>query len=373
MIGIHRLAAYVGSAALDLGELARARNRDPHEVCDTLLADERTVLAPWEDPVTQAVAAARRVLDPATTERVRWLLVATESSLDEEKPLSSWVHHWLGLPTTCRNLEVKHACYGGTGALRLLQAWLAAEGGPQDLALLVTTDLSLLGLQEPHESVLGAGATALLLSHDPDLVALEPASAAGVFAREVTDVIRPTPWLETGSSETSLFAYLDAVDGTFDAWEALHGPIDVDADFRAQVYHAPFGGITARAHERALLRAHPEWSRRRCREHFERRVAPALTVHRRVGGVYAGSTFLSLLGQLLAHPELRPGDPMGVFSYGSGSCAELYRCHLGPHPDRVDDPRERLASRRSLDVATYERWERERSERRGLASWRPQE
>lgn len=369
-VGIHRLAAWVGSAALDLGDLARARGQDPDELRRTLWVDERTVLAPWEDPVTQAVNAANQVLDTASRQRVRWLLVSTESSLDQEKPLSSWVHHWLGLSAGCRNLEVKHACYGGTGALRLLLAWLAAEGAPDDLALVVTSDLSLLGIGASHEPVLGAAATAALLRRDPDLLVLEPGDA-GVFAAEVTDVIRPTPWLETGSPRASLLSYFDGLDGAYDAYERLHGPVDPDAAFRAQVFHAPFGEITVRAHEQLLVRYHPDWSRARCREHHAERVAPSLCVHRRTGAAYSGSTALSLLGTLLARPDLEPGDAIGVYSYGSGSCAEFYRAKVGPHPGRATDPRPALDARTRIDVARYEALERARSEARGSAEHVP--
>jgi len=369
-VGIHRMAAWGGRGALDLSELARARGADPAMLGDTLMVAERTVLAPWEDPVTQAVNAAKPILDDDTRRRVRWLLVSTESSLDEEKPLSSWVHHWLGLPSSCRNVEVKHACYGGTAALRLALAWLTAEGAPDDLALVVTSDLSLLGLGAPYEYVLGAGATALLLARDPDLLEVEPRTA-GVFAAEVTDVIRPTPWLETGNSDTSLFSYLDGVDGAFDAFEDKNGPTDLDRDFVAHVYHAPFGGITARAHERLLLRAHPDWSRRACRAHFADRVQPSLSIHRRTGGVYSGSTFLSLLGTLLERPDLAEGDAVSVYSYGSGSCAEFYRARVGPHPERATDPRPQLDERRWVDVATYEALEQARRDARGAADHRP--
>lgn len=376
-VGIHRLATWVGSGALDLAALARARGRDLATVEAVIAREQRTVLAPWEDPVTQAVNAAAQILDADTRARVRWLLVATESSLDQEKPLSSWIHHWLELPSSCRNLEVKHACYGGTAAMRLALAWLSAVAQPGELALVVTTDLSLLGVGASHELVLGAGATAVLLGRDPDLLELK-LDGAGVFAAEVTDVIRPTPWLETGDPDASLFAYLDGLDGAFDAFEAIHGKTDVAEAFAACVYHSPFGGLVSRAHERLLLREHPEWSRRRCMEHYEAHVAASQCVHRRVGGVYSGSTFLSLLGTLVGG-GIGPGDAVGVYAYGSGSCAEFYRATVGPHPDRVVDPRAALDARVAVDVDRYETLERERSEARAAADhvpralpdWRP--
>jgi len=64
-------------------------------------------------------------------------------------------------------------------------------------ALVVTTDLSLIGIGEPYEYILGGGATALLISGQPDFLKISH-DQAGVYAQEVTDVIRPLPWLETG-------------------------------------------------------------------------------------------------------------------------------------------------------------------------------
>ena len=299
-------------------------------------------------------------------------MVATEASLDEEKPLSSWVHRWLRLPSQCRNLEVKHACYGGTGALRLLLAWLAAEAGPDDLALVVTTDLSLIGLETSHEFVLGAGATALLLRHDPDVLALETGATAGVYATEVTDVIRPTPWLETGDPSLSLYAYLDGIDGAFDAYEAINGRTDIVETFAANVYHSPFGGLVMRAHERTSMRYHDDWSRSACLDHYRAVAAPSQTVHRRVGGVYSGSTFVSLLGTLVAQ-KLEPGAAIGIYSYGSGSCAEFYRARVGPHPERVIDPRAALDERVAVDVERYEALETERIEARAKPNYTPTE
>jgi 3-hydroxy-3-methylglutaryl CoA synthase len=355
-----------GAGVLEFEALALARERIPSEIRGTLGVESRSVLAPWQDPVTLAVNAARRLITPENRARVRWLLVATESSVDQEKPMSSWVHRYLELPSTCRNLEVKHACYAGTGAMQLLLGWLMSQAGPEDLVLVVAADLSLLGLQTRHEFVLGAGSCAALLRRNPDLLEVDP--QAGVYANEVTDVIRPTPWLETGNSETSLFAYLEGVDESFDAFELLHGPTDPTQAFALQLYHAPFPGITERAHRRLVQRAHPDWGHARCARDFELRVADSLSLQRQVGGVYAASTWLSLLSALVTS-MVEPGDSVGVFSYGSGSCAEFYRGRIGAHPERVRDPRAELLSRRTLSVAEYEAMERQRSERRGTQSW----
>src|SRR5262249_61329975 len=107
-------------------------------------------------------------------------------------PLSSWVHHYLGLRADCRNFEVKHACYGATAGLQMALAWLASGLADDRKALVVSSDLSLLALGQPWEPVLGAGAAAVLLSRQPRVLADE-LGHRGVHAHEVADVIRPTP------------------------------------------------------------------------------------------------------------------------------------------------------------------------------------
>lgn len=371
-VGIEKLRAYVPSLGLDLVELAEARGVDPAHPREDLLTDQRAVMAPWEDSVTMAVNAARGLLTDEDRDAVELLLVATETGVDLEKPISSWVHRYLELPTRCRNLEVKHACYSGTGALKLAASYLtSAFCDPGAKALVITTDASLVGIGEPYEYILGAGATAALVSRRPDFLALHP-GRSGVYAQEVTDVIRPTGRVETGNSETSLFSYLEAVDGAFDALEEKTGALDFAHAFAAHLYHAPFGGITFRAHKRVLGRS-AELDKSAAWADFARRVLPSLTYARRIGGTYGGSLFFAMLA-LARHADLRAGDDLCVFSYGSGSCAEAYTATLGPRAAElavaagVDGA---LAAREMIDVATYERLERERAAAWGEADYTP--
>ena len=51
------------------------------------------------------------------------LAVGTETAVDMSRPLSAWVADRLGLKGAVRSYEVKHACYGGTLALRQAAEW----------------------------------------------------------------------------------------------------------------------------------------------------------------------------------------------------------------------------------------------------------
>jgi 3-hydroxy-3-methylglutaryl CoA synthase len=366
-IGIERLRVYPGSMSLDMRTLVEARGGNVAEVCDQMMIAARTVNPPWEDVVTMAVHAGRLLLRPGDRERVRLLLVATESGPDQEKALSTWVQRYLDLPEDVRHAELKCACYGGTAALQLAAAWIAWWPEPDAAALVITTDQSRQHFGKPWEFVMGAGATALLVSRRPDFLALEP-GLSGVHTHEVSDLFRPTSRVEAGHSETSLLSYLDAVDlclGRYVASvERLRGVrVRSVADWAAWaphlVYHAPFGGITLRAH-RAVLRALDGFDPRAVEPDFRERVAPTLRYGARMGGVYAGSPFVSLAG-LAASKRARPGERVALYSYGSGSCAEMYGGVLGPAIDEDPGLESLIEARRPLTVREYEEAERERT------------
>ena len=130
-------------------------------------------------------------------QRIELLIVASESGVDQEKPMSTWVHRYLGLSPHCRNFEIKHACYGGTAGLQMAASWIASGLAGQAKALLVTTDQSRMHLGQPWEYVLGAGAAAILISREPRIVQLEPGKS-GYWTQEVSDLTRPTLTVEIG-------------------------------------------------------------------------------------------------------------------------------------------------------------------------------
>jgi len=367
-VGIDKLQVYGSQGALDIAALARARGLDPVAICARYLVDERTVCPPWEDTVTLAVNAARGLLTDEERDSIGLLIVGTESSVDQEKPISTWVHRALGLPSRCRNYEVKHACYSGTAALQTAARLLAGGQADFERALIINADQSLMGLGEPYEPVIGGGAVAMLVSRQPRFASLD-LERSGVFAQEVADVMRPAPHIETGNGETSLLSYMEGLHGAYDDYLDRVGDVDFDREFAGNVYHVPFGGIAQRAH-RALLRRHRDVSSAEAHAHFAARVLPGLTHNRRMGGTYGGSTFIALLGLIDTCDVLHPGDPVGIFAFGAGSCAEFYRVRLEEDARAMAaaaDTCARLDGRRCLSVADYERAERFRHNAPGQA------
>jgi 3-hydroxy-3-methylglutaryl CoA synthase len=358
-VGVERLSVDPGTLVLPIEALCEARGLDAHNFVHRLHCHQRSLVGPLEDVVTLGVNAAAPIVGAQERARIGLLIVATESAVDQEKPLSTWMHRFLELRPDCRNFEVKHACYGATAAMRMAQAWLLTQ--PESAqALVVSTDHALLGIEGPQEPVLGAGAAAVLLSHRPRLWAFE-GTTAGVFTHEIADIFRPAPGVETGDADDSLLSYLDGVEATFGAYEAACGhPVDLEADFDANVYHVPFGGLAERAHLR-LARARLGLSRSEAMAHWERRAAGSLRFNRRMGGVYGAATLVAMLGLVASTPALQPEQRVGVYAYGSGSCAEFYRVRLAQDMRAVVQEvglQAKLDARRAVDVPTYEACER---------------
>ncbi len=365
-IGIDRIGAWPATLSLDMSALCEARGHDLADIRDVMMIDERSLNPAWEDPVTMAVNAALPMITDEDRRDIGLLIVASESGVDQEKPLSTWVHRYLGLRSSCRNFEIKHACYGGTAALKLAASWIASGvEGPRAKALIVSTDQSRTHFGKPYEFVMGAGASAVIVSAEPRLVELE-LDRYGVYTHEVSDLTRPTSRVETGNSETSLLSYLEALDGAIEDFIARVGePIDYEAMFERHIYHVPFGGITLRAHRAALRRFRgAEVPRADALASWRQRTEPSLTYARRIGGTYSSSTFLAMLALIDGSPELRAGDRFSVYSYGSGSCAELYSARVGPDA-RAAAAEAKLPAlldgRLAVSVAEYEQCERQRT------------
>jgi len=120
-IGIEAINAYVARAYIDIRELFEARSLNLDRF-DNLMMVSKSVNLPCEDPVTNAVNAAKPIIDKLTEKErnsIEMVITSSESGLDFGKSLSTYIHSYLGLSRHCRLFEVKQACYGGTASLQM--------------------------------------------------------------------------------------------------------------------------------------------------------------------------------------------------------------------------------------------------------------
>lgn len=362
-VGIEKIWAYPGSMSLEMTALCRARGKEPSYATEVLSVDRRTVSPCWEDVLTLAVNAAKPMLDEDDLQTIQLVVVGTESSWDQGKPLSTWVHHYLGIQRNCRNYETKMACYGGTAALMTAAHWVRSQAAPGKKALVIATDQSRDQLGFPSEFVMGGGAVAMLVSDTPKVIELE-LERSGYYSAHVEDTFRPTSTTEKGDEESSVYCYLEALEGAYEHFRQRVGGegAELDKNFALHVYHTPFGGMSRLAHRHLAKYCRGKVDRRAFDAEFERKVAGALTYTRHFGGTYSGSVYLGLLGTL-ERSDYRAGDRISIFSYGSGSCAEFYSAKICPEAREVVK-RVRLAEqierRRAISVEQYEAVERRR-------------
>ena len=76
----------------------------------------------------------------------------------------------------------------------------------------------------------------------------------------------------------------------------------------------------------------------------------------KVGNIYTGSLFLGLLSLLENSENLKAGDKIALFSYGSGAVAEIFSANLveGYEKQLITNRLEKLNQRQELTVAAYE-------------------
>lgn len=345
-IGIDDLSFATGSYRVELAVLAERLGVEPAKYERGLGQSEMSVPAEDEDIVTMAAAAALPIVERGGRQAIRTLLFATETGIDQSKAAGVYVHRLLGLGDHVRVVELKQACYSATAALQFASALVARD--PAERVLVVASDIARYELDTAAEPTQGAGAAAFLVSADPALLELEPAS--GVFTRDVMDFWRPnhrSTAIVDGKS--SITAYIDAVVGAFEDYRARGGvPFEQIDRF---CYHQPFTRMAAKAHQRLAERAGSELDEAA----LERGIAATMGYNRRIGNSYTASVYLALAALLDSEEELT-GRRVAIASYGSGSVAEFLCGRVVPgYRDRLrrEEHERLLAARTPVDDARY--------------------
>jgi len=363
-IGIEKINLYGSTLFLDQRKLALARGRDPQKVVADFLIDTRSLNPLYEDTVTMGANAAAPLLADQDKESIGLLVVGTESGLDFGKPISTNIHGALGLPPNVRNFETKHACYSGVAALDTALNWLAAGLNRGRKALVVSTDFSRMHLHAKEEFVLGGVAAAMLVSDSPKVVEYD-LQKKGTWTTDVYDTFRPSARHEMGNNEVSLYSYLDALEGAYKDYVASNGNgdgSDFDSAFAHNCYHTPFPGMAFQAH-RTLCNLVKPRSKTEIRESFTKKVLPSLRYARRVGSTYGASNFLGICGIVACPADIRPGERISFFTYGSGAIGEFYSGIICPEASEVVTKMgidAALDARREVDVPEYEEIEKQR-------------
>ncbi|MFC6904000.1 hydroxymethylglutaryl-CoA synthase [Halalkalicoccus tibetensis] len=409
-VGIDAIEIWTGKLKLDLpNTFAPAKGEDPEKYTKGLGLNASSFPDTYEDIVTMGANAAHRLMEHEglEPEDIGRIDVATESSFDNSKPVSTYIAGCLegvydGKFSHANKGERKFACVAGTQSIDDAYNWIKAGRNRGRSALVIATDTALYARNDPGEATQGAGAVAMLISEDPELVSLS--TEQGYGSADETDFLKPNQQFPSVDGKRSVQVYLARMREALEDFEGVAGRARTE-DFAYIPFHTPFPGMVRKAalfgyrrmirdtqqeeeladeigrqpreeafgvsgqgpessgteshadeeaYEEALNEymdglkrtdAYQEW--------YGRVIDPTLTISREVGNWYTGSVHLARTSALrTAFEEDRDlaGERLLVGSYGSGAQAEI-------HAETVQDTWERKIADLTIDQQIEDRYD----------------
>ena len=350
--GIASIGLQLPPLFMPVTQLAELRSVDPNKYTKGLGCTDIALCPSGHDAVSLAAGASRRALSrwKGSRKDIGLIAVGTESAKDMSRPLSAWVAEELGLSGLIRSYEVKHACYGGTLALRQALEWKWSGAARGKAALVIASDVALYSLGDPGEPTQGAGAVAMIID-EPDVAAISPASHP--FSSPAFDFWRPVgDSFPSVDGQLSLDCYKRAVIECFTSLIGERDARSVLSDYRAMCFHVPFPKMVKKAV--MYLGEQLGFSEADTEELYRAKVADTLEWNSLTGNAYTASLWISVARALVGLPE---GTPLTAFSYGSGYGAELLEIAAGPEAMSAAwaaDVEEDLSQRTPVDMRGYE-------------------
>ncbi|NYA74725.1 hydroxymethylglutaryl-CoA synthase, partial [Lactobacillus salivarius] len=346
-IGIDKINFFTSNLYVDMTELAIARNEDPNKYLIGIGQSKMAVIPPTQDIVTMGANAAESMLTNEDKESIDLVIVGTESGIDNSKSAAAYIADLLGLRDDIRTFEIKQACYGATAALQMAKAQVALN--PDSKALIIGADIAKYGLNTPGEVTQGGGAVAMLVSANPKLLSFEGGST--YLSRNIMDFWRPLGHSEAlVDGKYSSNVYLDFFNNVYSNYKDKTG-FTID-NFEALLFHLPYTKMGLKALREAQKDADAKVSAK-----LTHRFEDSRLYNRQVGNLYTGSLYLSLLSLLENNDDLKSGDRLGLFSYGSGAQGEFFAMLLRNDYRKylMNTTNEFLQKRTRISVEEYEK------------------
>ena len=388
--GIGDIAVYIPRLQISLDTLiARHRERDPQWARTLARAQRRTgqeslrFPEPWEDAATMAAQAAAALLERMSEAEIgslRYLVVGTETGVDQAKPVAAHVQGMLqragfALSGALSTFDVQHACAGGAIGLASVGAMLQVSRGTAGRGLIICTDEARYAPGSSAEITQGAAAVALLVEPDPRLLEID-FTAVGYASRDVDDFFRPHGSVAARvRGRFSIECYQQAVEEALLDLGARTGCGMAALLEEAGLFalHVPFRSLPEETMA-ALVERHLDVdaaaaARFLAGRQFADGTAPAAVV----GNVYSGALFLSAAALLAArHRECRSrlaGERVVLVAYGSGNTALAFSGRVGRQAGGVVGgwPLDTLIDRGvEAPLSAYDAWIADYPGRRGV-------
>jgi hydroxymethylglutaryl-CoA synthase len=346
-IGIDKIGFYAPAYYVDMVKLAEARGIDPDKFTIGIGQDEMALPPITQDAVTLAANAALQVIDEEDKEKIDLVLFGTETGIDHSKSAAVYLHQLLGLNSYARSVELKQACYSATAGIQMAKGHIALN--PESRVLVIGSDVARYGLKTGGEATQGAGAVAMVLSKDPKLLSLDKEST--YFTNDIMDFWRPlysdTAFVDGKYSNEQYIHFFNTV---WDKYKEESGR--TLEDFAAMTFHVPYTKMGIKA-LRTIMDEASESHQEKLKENYK----TSIIYNRKVGNIYTGSLYLSLLSLLEQTENLKEGDRIGLYSYGSGAVGEFFSGIVQPNFKEYlnkEGHEEIFNARKEISVEKYE-------------------
>ncbi len=198
-VGIAAMSFYVPQLFLEIADLAEARNIAFAKLNKGLGLNKMALCDQNEDAASMAATALLKLInenniDPRTIGRI---YLGTESALDAAKPTATYATGMVEEKLTekfgarcfknCDVVDLTFACIGAVDALHNSLDWIRA--GENRQAIVIASDLAKYELNSTGEYTQGAGAVALHLTENPQILSIS--ATVGVGQESVGDFFKP--------------------------------------------------------------------------------------------------------------------------------------------------------------------------------------
>lgn len=303
-----------------------------------------------QDSAVLGAEAFSKILkqSPRDMRQLRVFLAATETGLDHSKSLSSYISEILktqGIELTSQlaTFQIQHACaagiYGVLVSLSLIQT--GSKRFEKEWGMVVASDISRYEAPSTAEITQGAGAAAVLVEANPQLLRID-LSNIGYSSQGVDDFFRPLGSLTAqvkGRYSVECFnsslreAFLDFCE------RKQNYPEAVLASASMIILHTPYANMPAFALEK-ILREFYSQDEDKIQDYLHSRyVKDSTQMAAEVGNTYTASVFMTLACGLKAMYDKIGHNMVGrrvlIASYGSGNTMIFFETIITPSAPNV--------------------------------------
>ena len=371
--GIEAASIYVPHIYLPIKDLAIQRNIDPDKLEIGLGLKKMAVLDVHEDTATIAANALLKLIIDfnINPNEIGRIYLGTESALDGAKPTATYAVQLVEsvLENQFGERPFKHtdvvdmtfACVGGVDALHNSIDYVRVN--PAKKAIVIAADYAKYGLESTGEYTQGAGAVAMLISNQPDLIAFD--NNWGIGMESVFDFFKPHQAtsnrnilnaLETTKSEIEIFSDEPVFDGQYsnecyknrvrEAYFNFKDQTNVEGklyeNWRYIAFHLPYAFQGKRMFSDVFALENGQDNSNdnlkiisksdEYKALIKEKVEPTQRASSEIGNMYTASIFTAFLSALQVstdNNEDLTGKTVGFISYGSGSKSKVFQGKIG--------------------------------------------